>query len=99
MDELKRARTKATVRRKDMLSSIEAVRSRLTLPQLADDALSLLDPELSLPRRVKATVTSQPLAVTFLLGAAGWLLFQKDEPRPPARIRNTVKKINQRRRP
>ena len=91
MDDLKRAKKTAAARRKDVLSSLEAVRGRLTLPQLADDALSILDPELSLPRRVKATATSQPLAVTFLLGAAAWLLFQKDEPKPLARTRRNRK--------
>ena len=85
MDELKRARKNAKARRKEMLTRIETVRGRLTLPRLADDALSILDPETILPRRIKAAVANQPLAASVLLAGAAWLLLQNDRKPPPAR--------------
>lgn len=93
MDELKRARKHAQARRRDVLAGIETVRGRLTLPQLADDALSIVDPELRLPHRIKTAVSSQPLAAALVLGAAAWLLTASDG-KPPGPFRRTRSKIN-----
>ena len=74
MNEIERARKNAQARRRDVLKSIEEVRGRLSLPQLADDALSILDPDLSFPRRIKTAVTSQPIAAALIFAGAAWLL-------------------------
>ncbi len=74
MDEHKRAKKNAQARRRDVMKSIEDIQARFTLPRLADDALSLLDPRLSLPGRVTAAATRQPLVSVLLLGGAAWLL-------------------------
>lgn len=93
MDDLKRARKNAQARRKDVLTGIAAVRGRLTLPKLADDALSILDPRLLLPRRIKMAVSSQPLAAALVLGAAAWLLATGDG-KPPGRSGRTRAEID-----
>lgn len=94
MDELKRARKNAQARRKDVLKSFEDVRVGLTLPRLADDALSILDPDLSLPRRIKTAVSSQPLAAALLLGGATWLLVQNGDTSVAVRSRRKRPKIS-----
>lgn len=93
MDDLKRARKNAQGRRKDVLKNFETVRARLTLPQLADDALAMLDPGLILPRRITTAVASQPLASALLFGGAAWLLSIGGDRSPPARSRRSHSKI------
>lgn len=61
-------------RRKAMMKSIDEVRGRLTLPQLTEDAISLLDPDLIFPRRVQSAVRNKPLVAALLVAGAGWLV-------------------------
>lgn len=67
------AAAEAKLRRDVLLTTLTALRGRMSPPQLAEDALSLLDPELSLLGRLKERVRQHRLLSLAILAGAGWL--------------------------
>jgi len=66
----------ATVRarRKALQATAQEVRARVSPPQLAEDALSLLDPELALLGRAKERILHNRLLSLAVLAGVGWLV-------------------------
>jgi hypothetical protein len=61
-------------RRLALKASLADARSRLSPPQLAEDALSLVDPELALLGRFKARIENNRLLSLAVLAGVGWLV-------------------------
>lgn len=61
-------------RREALRGSLTAMRHRVSAPQLVEDALSLLDPELSLLGRLKEKVRQNRILSLAILAGAGWLV-------------------------
>ena len=68
-----RAVADVRARRKALQSTAEDMRARMSPPQLAEDALSLIDPQLSLLGRLKSRVQSNRLLSLAVLAGVGWL--------------------------
>ena len=64
----------ARASRTQLAKSFREVRRRLSLPQLAEDALAGLDPKLEFLGRVKLGLKRHPLLAAGLLAGAGWLI-------------------------
>lgn len=64
----------ARASRAQLAKSFQEVRRRLSLPQLAEDALAGLDPKLGFLGRVKSGIRRHPLLAAVLLAGAGWLV-------------------------
>lgn len=61
-------------RRAALTATLEDARARFSPPQLAEDALNLIDPELSLLGRLKARVRHNRLLSLAVLAGVGWLV-------------------------
>jgi hypothetical protein len=61
-------------RRRALLSTLEDARARFSPPQLAEDALSLIDPELSLLHRARERIQNNRLLTLAVLAGVGWLV-------------------------
>ena len=61
-------------RRAALTATLEDARARFSPPQLAEDALNLIDPELSLLGRLKARVQHNRLLSLAVLAGVGWLV-------------------------
>jgi hypothetical protein len=60
--------------RAQLAKSFQEVRRRLSLPQLAEDALAGFDWKLGFLGRVKSGIRRLPLLAAVLLAGAGWLV-------------------------
>ncbi len=92
----------ARARRAQLAKSFQEVRHRLSLPQLAEDALIGLDPRLGFLGRVKSGIKHNPLLAAVLLAGAGWLVSDASQgsgrsglngsnlPRHPAKTANNT---------
>ena len=65
---------KLRARRLALKASLADARARLSPPQLAEDALSLVDPELALLGRFKARIEGNRLLSLAVLAGTGWLV-------------------------
>ncbi|MGQ0485329.1 MAG: hypothetical protein ACT4SY_08280 [Hyphomicrobiales bacterium] len=74
MDSLTENRMEVRARRAQLAKSFEDVRRRLSLPQLAEDALAKLDPELVFLGRAQSAIRRNPLLAAGLLAGAVWLV-------------------------
>ncbi len=74
-------------RRAALTATLEDARARFSPPQLAEDALNLIDPELSLLGRLKARVQHNRLLSLAVLAGVGWLVGapRRHAGEPPAR--------------
>jgi hypothetical protein len=54
--------------------TLAAARARLTVPQLAEDAMNFIDPDLTLLGRIRAGVRQNRLLSLAVLAGAGWLV-------------------------
>lgn len=61
-------------RRKALTVTVHDMRARLSLPQLAEDALSLVDPELTLLARAKERIQHNRRLSLAVLAGVGWLV-------------------------
>jgi hypothetical protein len=61
-------------RREALKATLGEAKTRLSPPQLAEDALSLVDPELALLGRFKARVENNRLLSLAVLAGVGWLV-------------------------
>jgi hypothetical protein len=61
-------------RREALKATLGDARARLSPAQLAEDALSLIDPELTLLGRLKARIRSNRLLSLAVLAGVGWLV-------------------------
>jgi len=61
-------------RRKALQTTLEDMRGRLSPPQLAEDALSLIDPDLTLLGRFKERIQNNRLLSLAVLAGVGWLV-------------------------
>ena len=59
--------------RAELIATVEELRHRFSLPQLAEDALGAIDPELTFLGRVKAGIERHPLLASALVAGASWL--------------------------
>ena len=73
MTNLPKAISDARVSRADLIKTYHDIRRRLSLPELAEDALRAIDPELTFLGRVTAGIQRNPLLAAALLAGAGWL--------------------------
>jgi len=64
----------ARASRSQLAKSFREVRRRLSLPQLAEDALAGSDPKLAFLERAISGVKRHPLLAAGLLAGAGWLI-------------------------
>jgi hypothetical protein len=71
-----KSRTLAEVeqRREAVLRSLDALKSRIGMAQLAEDALSLVDPELTLLGKLRSRIEHNKLLTLAVLAGAGWLV-------------------------
>jgi hypothetical protein len=60
--------------RAEFEGTLAEVRARLSFPQLAEDALNLIDPDLTLLGRIKSGVQQNRLLSLAVLAGAGWLV-------------------------
>ena len=74
MKSLQHSIDEARASRAELQDSLRDVGKRLTLPELAEDALRALDPKLTILGRVKTGIQRQPLFASALLAGAGWLV-------------------------
>jgi hypothetical protein len=61
-------------RRRALLSTFSDARARFSPPQLAEDALSLIDPELALLHRARERIQNNRLLSLAVLAGVGWLV-------------------------
>jgi hypothetical protein len=61
-------------RREALQGTVNDLRGRLSPPQLAEDALNLLDPELTLLGRIKERIENNRLLSLAVLAGVGWLV-------------------------
>jgi hypothetical protein len=61
-------------RRKALEASFADLRGRITPPQVAEDALSLIDPELALLGRIRERIQQNRLLSLAVLAGVGWLV-------------------------
>ena len=73
MTSLEEARSKARAKRKELTKTLTAVRGRLNVKDLTQDALTVLDPELQILGHVKTRVKQYPLLAGALVAGAAWL--------------------------
>lgn len=59
--------------RATLIATVEELRHRLSFPQLAEDALGAIDPELTFLGRLKAGIERHPLMASALVAGASWL--------------------------
>jgi hypothetical protein len=79
-------------RRAALTATLEDARARLSPPQLAEEALNLIDPELSLLGRLKARVQHNRLLSLAVLAGVGWLVGapRRHAGEPPGREAGTT---------
>ena len=103
MTTLEQARKDVLESRKALLATVEDVRARITPAQLAEDALSLIDPHLTLLGRLKSSVQHNRLLSLAILAGAGWLVGssrrhhgepQQKRDATTAKMRSTTKEKN-----
>jgi hypothetical protein len=97
MDSLTEIRNDARARRAQLTKSFDNVRRRLSLPQLAEDALAKLDPELVFLGRAQSAIKRNPLLAAVLLTGAVWLVSdasQGGRSGPDHRARRATRAIN-----
>ena len=63
----------ARASRAELIAAVQNLRRRLSLPELAEDALRAIDPQLTFLGRVKGRIQRNPLLAAALLAGAGWL--------------------------
>ena len=73
MTSLEGLRSKARAKRREVTKTLTAVRGRLNVKDLTQDALSVLDPELQVLGHVKSRVKRYPLLAGALVAGAAWL--------------------------
>jgi hypothetical protein len=61
-------------KRAQLEETLAAARARLTVPQLAEDAMNFVDPDLTLLGRIRAGVRQNRLLSLAVLAGAGWLV-------------------------
>ena len=85
-------------RRAALSATLEDARARFSPPQLAEDALNLIDPELSLLGRFKARIQHNRLLSLAVLAGVGWLVGaprrQAGEPPAPREAGTTPPRAN-----
>ena len=72
MTNLPKAISDARASKADLIKTYHDIRRRLSLPELAEDALRAIDPELTFLGRVKAGIQRNPLLAAALLAGVGW---------------------------
>ena len=102
MRSLQQLEKEARDRRAQFATTLLDLRSRLTLPGLADEALGHLDPHFTRLPSVYSAVKRHPLLVASALAGVGWLLKQalqkntrsrknsKDSPHEHTRVRRPI---------
>jgi len=100
-----RIKNDAHASRAQLAKSFQEARRRLSLPQLAEDALARFDSKLGFLGRVKSGIRRHPLLAAVLLAGAGWLVSDASQgsgrshlnglsrPRHPAKSVNTTTKL------
>ena len=73
MKSLAKARSDARASRAELTRNLHDIRRRLSPPELAADALAMVDPELNFLGRVQSGIKRNPLLASVLLAGAGWL--------------------------
>lgn len=73
MTSMPKAVADARASRAELIAAVQDLRRRLSLPELAEDALRAIDPELTFLGRMKARIQRNPLLAATLLAGAGWL--------------------------
>jgi hypothetical protein len=64
----------ARQKRAKVEETLAAIRARLTVPQLAEDAMNFVDPDLALLGRIRVGVRQNRLLSLAVLAGAGWLV-------------------------
>jgi hypothetical protein len=96
MTSLEQARKNVLESRKALLATAEDVRTRLKPAQLAEEALSLIDPELTLLGRIKSSVQHNRLLSLAILAGAGWLAGTSRRQRGDPRIKRAARTASER---
>lgn len=74
MKSMAEARAEARSSREQLENTVAELRDRLSPAQIAEDAMHLLDPELSLLGRIKSGVQNNRLLSLAVLAGVGWLV-------------------------
>ncbi len=74
MDSLTEIKKDVRARRTQLVKSFENVRHRLSLPELAEDALTKIDPGLRFLGRAQSAIKRNPLLAAALITGAAWLV-------------------------
>lgn len=73
--------------RRALLDTVAELKARVSPPQLAEDVMSFLDPDLTLLGRIRSSIGRHRLLSLAVLAGAGWLVGaprrNKDKPRSP----------------
>jgi hypothetical protein len=76
MDSLMALRNEAQESRKTMARRIAAIRGKLSVAGIADEALTAVDPQMRLGAKIVATARTFPLMSLAVAAGVGWLMSQ-----------------------